>query len=64
MRARDAALLGATAHGLAAEIATTRAHGVRGLTLDAVLQALPDAWRAMEQPVTFPRGVLADLPAP
>jgi len=62
--ARDAALLGATAHGLAAEIATTRAHGVRGLTLDAVLQALPDAWRAMEQPVTFPRGVLADLPAP
>ena len=62
--ADSAALLGATAHGLAAEIATEHAQGIRGLTLDALLHALPDAWRAMAQPATFPPGVIAELPAP
>ncbi len=62
--ADTAALLGATAHGLAAEIGTETAQGIRGLTLDAVLHALPDAWRAMAQPATFPPGVIAELPAP
>lgn len=62
--AERAAILGATAHGLAAEIATHRAQEIRGLTLDSVLHALPDAWRAMAQPATFPPGVIAELPAP
>ena len=63
LAAGSAALLGATAHGLAAEIATEKARGIRGLTLDAVLQALPDAWRAMAQPTNFPPGIIAELPA-
>ena len=62
--ADSAALLGATVHGLAAEIATDNAQGIRGLTLDDVLHALPAAWRAMAQPTTFPPGVIAELPAP
>ncbi len=64
VEARDAVLLGATAHGVAAEIATQRAQGVRGVPLDAVLDALPETWRRMRQPPTFPDGELLRLPAP
>jgi hydroxyethylthiazole kinase-like uncharacterized protein yjeF len=48
---------GAWVHGRAAELAGP---GVRGLTLDSVLQALPEAWRLDETPPTYP--VLAQLP--
>ena len=61
---RDAALLGTTAHGLAAEHVARDAGGVRGLTLDDLLAALPGAWRELAAPATFPPGVLAELPAP
>lgn len=64
MPARDAALLGATAHGLAAEIATERAGGVRGATLESVLAAMPDAWRTMHAPATLHQDILCELPAP
>ena len=60
----DAALCGATAHGLAAEIATASLGGVRGGTLHHVLAALPAAWRALEQPAALPPHVLATLAAP
>ncbi len=59
-----AAVCGATAHGRAAEIATERLAGIRGGTLEAVLQSLTDAWRGMAHPASFPPGVLAQLPAP
>jgi len=59
--APDAALLGAHAHGLAAELVA--ASGVRGHTLDDVLRALPAAWRRLTHPATLPPGVLAELPA-
>lgn len=62
--AEDAALLGATAHGLAAERASNSAGVVRGLTLDAVLHELPAVWRDLEHATELPPGVLADLPAP
>ncbi len=61
---RDAAVLGATAHGLAAEIATARSGGVRGATLESVLDAMPDAWRTMGAPATFHQDILCELPAP
>ena len=61
---RDAAVLGTTAHGLAAEHVARAAGGVRGLTLDDLLAALPGAWRELAAPTTFPPGVLAELPAP
>lgn len=60
----DAAMLGATVHGLAAEIATARAGGVRGATLESVLDAMPYAWRAMHAPATFHQDILCELPAP
>ncbi len=60
----DAAVIGALAHAGAAEVATARAGGIRGITLDAVFDALPQAWRSLEQSTTFPPGVLAELPAP
>lgn len=60
----EAAVCGATVHGHAAEIATAQLGGVRGGTLEAVFESLPAAWRRLEHPVTFPPGVLADLPSP
>ncbi len=59
---QHAALLAAHAHGGAAELVARR--GVRGHTLDDVLQSLPAAWRELEQPAVLPPGVLADLIAP
>ncbi|MFO0094601.1 MAG: NAD(P)H-hydrate dehydratase [Gemmatimonadaceae bacterium] len=63
VRAEDAAVVGATLHGVAAEHATVGA-GVRGGTLDDMLEAMPAAWRALERPAMYPPGVLATLPAP
>ncbi len=62
--ATSAVLLGATAHGIAAELAAQDHGTIRGVTLDHVLAALPRAWRAMAQPASFPPGVIAELPAP
>ena len=61
---REAAVCAATVHGRAAELATTRLGGIRGGTLEAVLESLPAAWRLLEYPVSLPPGVLADLPLP
>lgn len=60
----DAALLGATAHGLAAECAVSQCATVRGLTLDAVLDALPAAWVQITSAPTLPPNVLTSFPAP
>ncbi|MEQ1691787.1 MAG: NAD(P)H-hydrate dehydratase, partial [Gemmatimonas sp.] len=60
----SAALLGATAHARAAERVAMSMRGIRGSTLDDVLRELPNAWREMAHPATFPPGVLAELPAP
>lgn len=60
----EAAVCGAMVHGRAAELATARLGGIRGGTLEAVFESLPAAWRLLEHPVTFPPGVLADLPSP
>ena len=58
-----AAVAGAWLHGRAAEIATA-AHGTtRGVGLDRVIEALPHAWREIEQPASFPLYLLADLPS-
>lgn len=64
VNAPRAAALGATAHGVAAEVASAHAGGVRGLTLAAVLDALPDAWRRMAHPATLHRDVLSEFPSP
>lgn len=58
----DAALLGCTAHGMAAELVAQS--GVRGHTLDDVLGALPQAWRGLSHPPSLPRGILTVLPGP
>jgi NAD(P)H-hydrate epimerase len=60
----EATVCGATVHGRAAELATARLGGIRGGTLEDVFAALPSAWRQLEQAVTYPPGVLADLPSP
>jgi hydroxyethylthiazole kinase-like uncharacterized protein yjeF len=62
--ARDAAVVGAFAHGMAAEIATESAGGTRGLTLEAVLNALPAAWRRIAHPATLHGDILSELPSP
>lgn len=62
--ATSAAVVGATVHGLAAEIATARAGTVRGPTLEAVLAAMPDAWRELRTPATLQQDILCELPAP
>jgi NAD(P)H-hydrate epimerase len=62
LAAADAASLGATVHGVAAEHATAVV-GVRGGTLDDWLAAMPAAWRALATPSSYPPGVLAQLPA-
>lgn len=63
LSATDAAVVGATLHGVAAEQATA-VTGVRGSTLDDLLAAMPGAWRVLEVPPVYPPGVLATLPAP
>ncbi len=60
----EAAVCAATVHGRAAELATARLGGIRGGTLEAVFESLPAAWRLLEHPVTFPPGVLVELPSP
>lgn len=61
---RDAAVIGATAHGLAAEIAAHSARGIRGVTLDDVLRALPAAWHEIAVPSPLPPSVLMEWPSP
>jgi NAD(P)H-hydrate epimerase len=62
IEAREAAVLGATAHGLAAEIAAESVGGIRGVTLEAVQAALPHAWRRMAQRATLQKEILSELP--
>jgi NAD(P)H-hydrate epimerase len=57
--AYDAALAAVWAHGAAAESVATSY--VRGSTLEDVVHALRDVWRA--EPPHLPRGVLATFPA-
>jgi len=59
-----AAICAATVHGRAAELATARLGGVRGGTLEQLLQAVPEAWRTLERPERLPPNVLAYLVAP
>ena len=59
-----AAICAATVHGRAAELATARLGGVRGGTLEQLLQAVPEAWRTVERPERLPPNVLAYLVAP
>jgi len=47
MRPSDAACLGVFVHGLAGDIAARR-HSARGMTASDLVEALPDAWRAIE----------------
>ena len=61
MPGSESAVMGATVHGLAAEVATARLGGVRGGTLESVLDAMPDAWRTMEGPSPLPSDVLAEF---
>ena len=64
MAGPEAAVMGATVHGLAAEVATARLGGIRGGTLDAVLEAVPAAWRTIEAPASLPPDWLAAFPGP
>jgi NAD(P)H-hydrate epimerase len=57
----DAGACAAWVHGRAGELARDASGGVRGTTLDDVLDALPGAWRHV--PSTAPYPVLAELPA-
>jgi NAD(P)H-hydrate epimerase len=59
MAGPESAVMGATVHGLAAEAATARLRGVRGGTLETVLDAMPEAWRTIEGPSDLPPDVLA-----
>jgi NAD(P)H-hydrate epimerase len=59
-----AAICAATVHGRAAELATARMGGVRGGTLEQLLQAVPEAWRTLERPERLPPSVLAYLASP
>lgn len=61
-RARDAAVLGASVHGLAAERAGAMVDP-RGGTLEHVLEALPAAWRQLAVSPSPAPHVLAVLPA-
>ena len=58
----DAAVLAATAHGLAAELATKHTISARGYTLDDIIDALPEVWHMLEQGVHDAPRVLASLP--
>jgi NAD(P)H-hydrate epimerase len=67
LSAHDAAVVGATVHGQAAELATARAGTVRGTTLNDLFDALPDVWRAIDAlsvgaPSAHAPYVLAELP--
>lgn len=63
MSAHDAAVVGASVHGRAAEMATARGGVVRGTTLDDFLATIPAVWRTLAiPPVTAPY-VIAELPA-
>lgn len=62
--ARDAALIGATVHGIAAErVSRLHPFTVRGATLDDVLRQLPGAWTELCGPQDLSYGVLCELPA-
>lgn len=62
--ARDAAVLGAAVHGLAAEFATQAAGGAtRGLSLDDWRAQMPAVFGQLAAPRPLPPGVLAELPA-
>lgn len=65
---RDAAIVGATVHGCAAErVSQRRAYparaATRGATLDDVLYEIPSAWLDVCAPSAAPFGVLCELPA-
>ncbi len=62
--AKDAAMLGAAAHGTAAEIATADADAIRGLSLEAILAALPRAWKRFSSNRAFPPHVSGEFPSP
>jgi ADP-dependent NAD(P)H-hydrate dehydratase / NAD(P)H-hydrate epimerase len=65
--ARDAAVLGASVHGRAAEVVTSTRGTTRGATLDDMLGELGTVWAALEHADEhadeMPPGVLAELPA-
>lgn len=61
--ARDAAVVGATWHGRAAEHATAERGTTRGMTLDDMLHALGPVWESFERDAVHGVGVLAELPA-
>ena len=62
VRGRTAAIIGAAVHGIAAELTGARI-GVRGATLDDVLEDLPRAWRSVLDPAPLPPGILLELPS-
>ena len=59
--ARDAAVLGATVHGRAAERLTLARGTTRGSTLDEVLGELAAVWHEIDRPRAHAPGVLAEL---
>ena len=59
--ARDAAVLGATVHGRAAERLTLARGTARGSTLDEVLGELAAVWHAIDRPPAHAPSVLAEL---
>lgn len=59
----DAAIVGATVHGVAAEQVASVHNSVYGASIDDVLAALPRAWSSLLQPPPSAHGVLLDLPA-
>lgn len=62
--AHDAAVIGATVHGMAAEFATTRVGVVRGSNLHDLLDAIPKVWRSLgAMEATVSATVLATTPA-
>ena len=60
---REAAVLGATVHGRAAEHATATRGSVRGATLDDVLAAMGTVWASLANEPVYGPGVLAELPS-
>jgi NAD(P)H-hydrate epimerase len=64
--AMKAGALAAWAHGRAAEIVTARLESARGVSLDEILEALPDALPTAwgERPVRMPYPIVCEIPAP
>ena len=64
--AMKAGALAAWAHGRAAEIVTARLDSPRGVSLDEILEALPDALPTAwgERPVRMPYPIVCEIPAP